>query len=235
MSDKKISALSSASLPLAGTEVLPIVQSSATVKVATDNLTVKNIRSNATSGILQIAGPAAAATRVMTTPDANFSAARIDASQSFTGDQTLSTGNLIQGTAAKGFNFTANTAAAGKTSQLFNYYEEGAWTPAITYGDSTGTVTFSDATYTRIGRAVLLFFTMTPDTTFAVNSGTGTPRVTALPFAPAVFSAGNFVINSAGVSQTYFLTAAIHPSSWVLLPQFNATSDIMYFTGVYYV
>jgi len=39
MADKKISALTSASTPLAGTEVLPIVQSSTTVKVAVSDLT----------------------------------------------------------------------------------------------------------------------------------------------------------------------------------------------------
>ena len=39
MADKKISALTSATTPLAGTEVLPIVQSSATVKVAVSDLT----------------------------------------------------------------------------------------------------------------------------------------------------------------------------------------------------
>ena len=39
MADKKISALTASSTPLAGTEVLPIVQSSATVKVSVANLT----------------------------------------------------------------------------------------------------------------------------------------------------------------------------------------------------
>jgi hypothetical protein len=39
MADSKISALTSATTPLAGTEVLPIVQSGATVKVAVSNLT----------------------------------------------------------------------------------------------------------------------------------------------------------------------------------------------------
>lgn len=39
MADKKISALTSASTPLAGTEVLPIVQSGSTVKVAVSDLT----------------------------------------------------------------------------------------------------------------------------------------------------------------------------------------------------
>lgn len=39
MADKKISALTAAATPLAGTEVLPIVQSGATVKVAVSDLT----------------------------------------------------------------------------------------------------------------------------------------------------------------------------------------------------
>ena len=39
MADKKISALTGASTPLAGTEVLPVVQSGSTVKVAVSNLT----------------------------------------------------------------------------------------------------------------------------------------------------------------------------------------------------
>jgi hypothetical protein len=90
MANTKISALTSATTPLAGTEVLPIVQSSTTVKVATNDLTVRNFRANATTGILQVTGPAASTTRVMTVPNANFTAARTDASQTFTGDQTFS-------------------------------------------------------------------------------------------------------------------------------------------------
>jgi hypothetical protein len=153
MADLKISQLTSATLPLAGTEVLPIVQSSSTKKVATNDLTVKNVRSNATTGILQVAGPGASTTRVMTTPDANFTAARTDAAQSFTGDQTLSTGNLIQGTAAKGINFTANTPAVGMTSELLNWYEEGAWTPTDASGAAL-TFTSAAGSYTRVGRLV---------------------------------------------------------------------------------
>lgn len=98
MADKKISALTAATTPLAGTEVLPIVQSSATVKVAVDDLTVKNVRSNSTSGLLQVTGPGASTTRVMTTPNANFTAARTDAAQTFTGDQTLSSALVQTGT-----------------------------------------------------------------------------------------------------------------------------------------
>jgi hypothetical protein len=94
MADKKISALTSATTPLDGTEVLPIVQSGATVKVANNDLRPKQIQSNATTGVLQITGPLASTTRVMTTPNANFTIARTDAAQSFTGNQTFN-GNVV--------------------------------------------------------------------------------------------------------------------------------------------
>ena len=91
MSDKKISQLTAATTPLAGTEVLPIVQSGSTVKVPNNDLRPKQIQSNATSGVLQVVGPAVASTRVMTTPDANFTVARTDAGQTFTNTQIFDT------------------------------------------------------------------------------------------------------------------------------------------------
>jgi hypothetical protein len=162
MADLKISQLTGATTPLAGTEVLPIVQSSTTKKIATDDLTVKNIRSNATNGILQVAGPAAAATRTMTVPDANFTAARTDAAQSFTGDQTLSTGNLIIGTSGKGIDFSA-TPGTG-TSELLADYEEGTFTPTVTCsvsGTITPALSADTLSYTKIGRVVSIYGNIT--------------------------------------------------------------------------
>lgn len=177
MADKKISELASASTPLAGTEVLPIVQSSTTVKVAVNSLTVQNIRSNATTGLLQIAGPAAGATRVLTVPDANATLARTDAAQSFTGDQTLSTGNLIIGTSGKGIDFSA-TPGTG-TSELFNDYEEGTWTPNVG-GDATYTV--QEGYYVKIGKFVYVQGKIQID---VIGTGTTTYMV-GLPFNAVV-------------------------------------------------
>jgi hypothetical protein len=47
------------------------------------------VTSNATTGLMQIVGPGTGTTRVMTIPDANFTAARTDAGQTFTGNQTF--------------------------------------------------------------------------------------------------------------------------------------------------
>ena len=115
MADKKISQLTAAATPLAGTEILPIVQSGSTVQVANNDLRPKQIQSNATSGVLQVSGPAAASTRVMTVPDANFTAARTDASNSFTGNQTIASGNLgiSGGVSASGTSYIGTNTADG--------------------------------------------------------------------------------------------------------------------------
>lgn len=217
MADKKISQLSSASTPLAGTEVLPIVQSSTTVKVATDDLTVKNVRSNATTGILQIAGPAAAATRVMTVPDANFTSARTDAAQTFTDDQTLGTGNLVVGTAGKGINFSANTHAAGMTSELLTWYEEGTWTPTLNASTLSGAVYATQlGFYTRVGNLVTLQCDV--KLSALTSGGTNYLRIEGFPFttnASAIGSSGtvyaenltggtlgNYIVGYIGAGQT---------------------------------
>lgn len=219
MANTKISALTSATTPLAGTEVLPIVQSSATVKVAANDLTVRNVRANATTGILQITGPAAASTRIATVPDANWTAARTDAAQSFTGDQTLSTGNLIQGTAAKGFNFTANTPVAGMTSQLLNWYEEGTWSPVLT--PATGTITtnatYTGGFYTRIGNLVTanasLYVT-------SVSSPAGELSVTGLPFvtntSTKAYRSGSIAVTDMASTLTQPVQVSTTPGTTVL-------------------
>jgi hypothetical protein len=71
------------------------------------------------------------------------------------GDQTIIDGNLVIGTAGKGIDFSA-TSGTG-TSELLDDYEEGTWTTAWQGGvNVTGTPTFSQGKYTKIGRQVTL-------------------------------------------------------------------------------
>jgi hypothetical protein len=81
-------------------------------------LTVRNFRANATTGILQVTGPAAASTRVATVPDANFTVARTDAAQSFTGTQTLN-GILAVGSTPPAWSVTS-TIDIGLGSAILN-------------------------------------------------------------------------------------------------------------------
>lgn len=134
MADTKISALPASTTPLAGTEVLPIVQSGITRQVSVANLT---------------AGRAVSATQM-----------------------TLTTGNLIVAS-GQGVDFSA-TPGTG-TSELFNDYETGTWTPTLG-GGWTG---FSEGRYTKVGNLVYIYGAF--DAVTALNAGS-TTTISGLPF-----------------------------------------------------
>ena len=66
-----------------------------------------------------------------------------------TGNVTVSTGNLVIGTAGKGIDFSATSDANGMTSELLDDYEEGTWTPGMT--GYSGTINVQVGTYVIIG------------------------------------------------------------------------------------
>ena len=254
MADLKISALTAASTPLAGTEVLPIVQGGVTTKVAVSDLTAGRavtatsvnkvaITAPATASTLTIAdgktlavndnatlgtggltlgnsgGFTAAASKVLTAsnsltlagtdatthtfPTTSATIARTDAAQTFTGDQTLSA-NLVQGTAAKGFNFTANTPAAGMTTQLFKWYEEGTWTPSQGAGLTVVGAFSSTGKYVRIGRQVTVSGWISGATSVACIAAAQIVG-SSLPFAATaipVYQNGSGMDNSTAVPYT---------------------------------
>lgn len=104
------------------------------------------------------------------------------------GTTTFTGGNLVQGTAAKGVNFTANTPAAGMTSQLLNWYEHGAWTTGMTADTGTITLTYDKLNYTRVGRMVTISGELVI-ATLSSPAPTGDVYIT-LPFTSAASSVG---------------------------------------------
>jgi hypothetical protein len=151
MANSKISALTSATTPLAGTETLPIVQSSATKQVATNDLTVRNVRAAATTGILQVSGPTAGTTRTMTVPDANFTAARTDSAQTFSGLQTFGSGvSVTSGKVTSVYGAGGDFVAVFQNTSSATPY--GVWIkdasgpaagyPLLNISDSTGVTTY---------------------------------------------------------------------------------------------
>ena len=77
------------------------------------------------------------------------------------------------------------TQSASSDANTLDDYEEGTWTPTITSGSGTITTsTFSNATYTKIGRLIHLTATITLTT---VGTAGGNLIVTGVPFT---FSGG---------------------------------------------
>lgn len=73
--------------------------------------TAENLKSNATTGVLQVTGPGTGTTRVMTAPNANFTVARTDAAQTFTGLQSFTSIGLGSGGTACGIVHTTSPSA----------------------------------------------------------------------------------------------------------------------------
>lgn len=77
---------------------------------------IANAIRTAVGGLLQIVGPSSGTTRTMTVPDANFTVARTDAAQTFTGVQTFSDGIISAVfTTARG----EQSAASGSPTTLY--------------------------------------------------------------------------------------------------------------------
>ena len=76
---------------------------------------------------------------------------------------TAATGNVVIGTAAKGIDFSAQTASSASgvtvTSEIADHYEEGTWTPTL---ENAGSTTYStqNGKYTRIGNVVYVTATI---------------------------------------------------------------------------
>jgi len=90
--------------------------------------------------------------------------------------------NVIIGTSGKGIDFSA-TSGTG-TSELFDDYEEGTWTPAFSGGDYTFTYNKQKGSYTKIGNRVYVDMVLYVHPSTA-PSGTvdGNLSVTGLPYA----------------------------------------------------
>ena len=101
------------------------------------------------------------------------------------GDVTVSTGNLVIGTAGKGIDFSAQTSTsasgASATSELLDHYEEGTWTPA--YESTGGTYAYTTQTgyYTKVGNVVSVAAYIKTSSVSA--SSHNLVKVTGLPFA----------------------------------------------------
>ncbi|MFQ5880561.1 MAG: hypothetical protein ACE5IZ_10365, partial [Dehalococcoidia bacterium] len=73
------------------------------------------------------------------------------------------------------------TQSASANANTLDDYEEGTWTPAITFGGNAVGVTYSgqEARYTKIGRLVTIDCQMTLS---SKGSSTGAALITGLPF-----------------------------------------------------
>lgn len=129
-----------------------------------------------------------------------------------TGDQTIVNGNLVIGTAGKGIDFSINPSAPGMTTELLNDYEEGTFTPVLTYS-TPGTVAITYVAgsqkgyYTKVGNLVTIVIDLRINT-FSKGTASGFVQVTGLPFAAK---------NTGGFGRA-FVTIAVNAANFTGIP-----------------
>ena len=97
---------------------------------------------------------------------------------------TLTDGNLTVAS-GHGINFSATSDASGMASELLDDYEEGTWTPVLTFGGGTTGISYSQQTgrYTRVGDVVHVFFVILLS---SKGSASGNSQITGFPFSIGV-------------------------------------------------
>ena len=275
MADKKISALPPASTPLAGTEVLPIVQGGTTDQVSVANLTggrtvdmaVANVVLN-DAGTNSVSYPVVAThtssgttapgfgvgvnfIQENTTYSTNLQVATIESVSTSEADihndmvfktrynNTLAervrikngadfvvtNGNFVPATAGKGIDFSANTHAAGMTSELLTWYEEGAFTPTIGGSTVAGVQTYvaQVGRYTRIGNRVYFNLRIVLSAKDAATAGD--LIIAGLPFASNATAStfSSFAVGNAG-----FITL---PASYTQLEAHIEPNATLFYLG----
>jgi hypothetical protein len=145
------------------------------------------------------------------------------------------------------YKFPATQNASSDVNTLDDY-EEGTWTPAITFGGGSTGLTYSarEGTYTKIGRHI---FGRGSIQMSAKGSSTGAARMTGFPFTSATgktaavvidfysgmtsFTAGNAEIQGGSASANFYIPGAT-ASSAATEANFSDTSS-MWFTFHYHV
>lgn len=157
------------------------------------------------------------------------------------GDLTLSTGNLVIGTAGKGIDFSATANSSGTmTSELLSDYEEGTFTPTLTGASVAGTTTYTrqDGIYTKIGRQVTVSVFMQ----ISNATGSGTIRLGGLPFTiGSYYSQGSVMVGGYNWSGGTYLNLVAPPTAnyfdvyysgddigWAIQSVVNESQDWLY-------
>jgi len=172
-------------------------------------------------------------------------AARINSSGNLQTIGTISVGNATPSTSGAGITFPASQSASSNANTLDDY-EEGTWTPTITFGGAsvgvTYNTTFTGATYTKIGNRVCVsgYLEVTNK-----GSSTGDASIGNLPFTSesgATKYLGATVGGSAFTFANQFWARIAAGSTLIDLLEtteagaqsFITNSDFTNFTGIYF-
>lgn len=212
MADQKISQLTGAATPLAGTEELPLVQGGVTKKVSIDNLTAGKA---ITALSVEVGAGTVSAPSITTTGET-------DTGIYFPAADTISFaegGNEIARFTSDGLTFNGDTSA----DNALDDYEEGTWSPILAdagLGGNEISGAEASAIYTKVGRLVTVQCQITNFSTGGLTAGNDL-YIRGLPFTAASVAGTMLLPGSVILGSTTF-------SGYVTPAIFDNTSHLRF-------
>ena len=128
---------------------------------------------------------------------------------------TVSVGAATPSASGAGITFPATQSASTDPNTLDDY-EEGTWTPSLTFGGGSTGITYvagyQNGTYTKIGNLVTVSCALYPS---SIGTSTGTANITGLPFSvnSASGSSSAVAVFSYGITSTGTIGASVNLSN----------------------
>ena len=201
-----------------------------------------------TSGAVTLSAPAVAGTVTVTLPSTSGTMATLTTPSFAT---TIGVGGATASASGAGITFPATQSASSDANTLDDY-EEGTWTPTITFGGSSTGITYAASsqigTYTKIGNLVTIRAYIGLSNK---GSSTGAARIADLPFTP-INTLNQYWAGSLGVTTVsytgYPWATTLHGTAAISLKQTTeagtssnlvetnfANSSELYYTGQFQV
>lgn len=140
---------------------------------------------------------------------------------------------ILAPAAGQGLDFSANSNAPGMTSELFNWYEEGNWTPQISGWTVVGAATLTGK-YTRVGRLVTFHAFISHAT--STQCVAGTSYIKNLPYTPAADSSCIASSNATDVGYGSGSVSGSNTTDQIYPPSVTlGANQVLVVTGTYFV
>ena len=167
-----------------------------------------------TSGAVTLSAPATAGTVTVILPSTSGTMATLTTPSFAT---TIGVGGATPSASGTGITFPATQSASSDANTLDDY-EEGTWTPTLSFGSGSVTYTTQTGRYTKIGKLVTVQAYLEIN---AASSPSSFITLNNIPFTPAVPDA----LGTAAINANTMLTTVA--GNWVANPR---TSDIRIWT-----
>ena len=121
----------------------------------------------------------------------------------------------------KGIDFSATSDASGQTSELFDDYEEGSWTPNIRNEGTTANWNSQTGKYVKIGQQVTVWWNADGGSDPRSGGSSSSLIMTGLPFSQSMFS--NPILGHVGANKSS--GTGLYSTSGLILSPFGQGGD----------